>query len=357
MTVSSSIGPTKVASSKKGFTFYSASEFPDLPEMTWLVDDVLPTVGLASVYGPSGVGKSFLCLDLVAAVADSSVWFGHPTQACNVVYIVLEGQAGFRRRVNAWELHHGCPFPDNASFIFDQFVVNTLEHPYKLAKQIEERGGAGLIVIDTLNRASPGADENSSVNMGEIIAGATMLQTQTGGLVLLVHHPGKDITRSLRGHSSLFAALDTVIEVAEDGNVIKWRTAKSKDGESNLAHGFKLIPVEVGKSTSGKVIQSCVVQEVEDYTPSQVGNEPTGANQRISLEAAKQSLLQQKLQIGLEEDWKEGLPFEDLLDQVTDSLAHLDPKHRKSRAKDALNALIRQGYLVTRDGRVDCPSS
>lgn len=41
------------------FTLCPASDFQNQAEMTWLIDDILPSTGLASVYGPSGVGKSF----------------------------------------------------------------------------------------------------------------------------------------------------------------------------------------------------------------------------------------------------------------------------------------------------------
>ena len=69
-----------VVAKEKEFRLYRASDFPDLPELQWLVDGVLPEQGLLCVYGPSGVGKSFLCLDLAAAIAEGAEWFGHATQ-------------------------------------------------------------------------------------------------------------------------------------------------------------------------------------------------------------------------------------------------------------------------------------
>ena len=56
---------------------------------------------------------------------------------------------------------------------------------------------SGVLVIDTLNRAAPGADENDSAAMGEIIAATKAIQAELGGLVLLVHHCGKDQTKGL----------------------------------------------------------------------------------------------------------------------------------------------------------------
>ncbi len=67
--------------------------------------------------------------------------------------------------------------------------------------------------IDTLNRSAPDADENSSKDMGLIIDGMKKIQSQCEGLVICVHHTGKDVSKGLRGHSSLLAALDSAIQV------------------------------------------------------------------------------------------------------------------------------------------------
>jgi putative DNA primase/helicase len=87
-----------------------------------------------------------------------------------------------------------------------------------------------VVVVDTLNRAAPTADENSSRDMGEILEAAKTLQTLTRGLVVLVHHTGKNAAAGLRGHSSLFAAMDAAIEVSREGDRREWKVAKSKDG-------------------------------------------------------------------------------------------------------------------------------
>jgi hypothetical protein len=64
--------------------------------------------------------------------------------------------------------------------------------------------------------------------MGEILEAAKRLQSLTGGLVVLVHHTGKDATKGLRGHSSLFAAMDAAVEVSRDGDRREWKVAKAR---------------------------------------------------------------------------------------------------------------------------------
>ena len=46
-----------------------------------------------------------------------------------------------------------------------------------LSEQVPE---GGVVIIDTLNRAAPEADENSSADMGKILKGAKELQRRIG---------------------------------------------------------------------------------------------------------------------------------------------------------------------------------
>lgn len=340
------------------FTLYTAKDFPLLPDMDWLIDNILPNAGLASVYGHSGVGKSFVCLDIAASIAGGLPWFGHQTNPCSVVYVALEGQAGFRRRVYAWEKHWKIPFPENVKFLFDQFALNHSAHPYGLANIVKQSGGAGLIIIDTLNKAAPGTDENSSVDMGKILAAATDIQQATSGMVLLVHHSGKDASRGLRGHSSLHAALDTVIEAEKDGQLIRLKLVKSKDGEDGISHSFNLTVVEIGLDKNGKTINSCVIEEVEGIATLKKPSEPRGVNQKTILTAVQEILLQQRMHNSTDSpDCSEGISLDDLLSQIKDVLIDIAPKHRQSRTKEALEGLIRQGYLSVKDKLIYLPAS
>ena len=344
-----------VVEKEKEFHLYRASDFHDLLESRWLVEEIFPEQGLLCVYGSSGVGKSFLCLDLAAAVAEGVDWFGHPTQQGDVVYVALEGQAGLRLRVKVWEAYHGRPFPSGVRFVFDDFFINELKEPRQLGLKILHGNGSGdycdpiLVIIDTLNRAAPGSDENSCADMNGIIAGATMLKMTTEAAVLLIHHPGKDATRGLRGHSSLHAALDTVVEVDEDGEVIRWRRVKSKDGENGISHGFKLKTVEFGASSNGKPRKSCVVESVEGYVSAKPASRPAGAHQQVILDAAREFLIQHRVErfnVDFPDASFVGMPFNDLLNLVFDRLHKVPPSHRKDRARQALRRLCEMGFLA-----------
>jgi putative DNA primase/helicase len=164
---------------------------------------------------------------MAAAIAEGQRWFDCRVEAAPVVYAALEGEAGFKLRAQAWETQPGPGLPDGLRMMLQPFKLTDGQDVLDLAAVVP---AGAVVVLDTLNRAAPTADENSSRDMGEILEAAKTLQTLTGGLVLLVHHTGKNAAAGLRGHSSLFAAMDAAIEVSRDGDRREWKVAKSKDG-------------------------------------------------------------------------------------------------------------------------------
>jgi len=252
------------ATPKPRFPLLTADELANLPPLRWRIKGVLPESGLAAVYGPSGGGKSFLVLDMLASVADGCEWFEHRVNRAPVVYLALEGEAGLSQRVQAYRLQHGEHACKGMHFMTVPFSLLAAGDVQGLAESIAAAGAAGGVVcIDTLNRAAPGADENSSQDMGLIIEAAKALQMVLGGLVLLVHHTGKDAGKGLRGHSSLFAALDAAIEVSRDGDNRAWAVAKSKDGQDGNQQPFRLEVLELGEDGDGEPVTSCVIAPEE----------------------------------------------------------------------------------------------
>ena len=248
----------------------------------WRIKGVLPDTGLAALYGPSGSGKSFLAIDLAMCVADGRDWFGRKTKGCPVVYVCLEGDSGLSNRVAAYRINHGTT--GEVMFVTQSVDLQNQTDAPDLAKAINQGySGNGIVVIDTLNRAAPGIDENSSADMGRILAMVKALQQAIGGLVLLVHHTGKDSTKGMRGHSSLFAALDAAIEVIRSGDFREWRVAKSKDGEDGAAHPFKLEVVDLGLDEDGDPITSCVIHPMQGSSSQR--SKPVTPSQQVGMNA------------------------------------------------------------------------
>lgn len=266
------------------YRLQSVDDLMNAPLQQWLVRDVIPAGGTVSVYGPSGSGKSFLVLDLCAAIAEGSDWFGRRVASTRVVYVVLEGEAGLSKRAKAWSARNHRPLPGGLHFITQSFNVRDPSDVSDLVESIQAGGGAGLLVIDTLNRAAPGADENSSKDMSEIIANLKILQDGIGGAVLVVHHSGKDATKGLRGHSSLFAALDAALEVTRIDGRREWTVAKSKDDADGARYAFSLRVVDLGDDEGGEPVTSCVIESDAAASPNRQRKMPTGGA-KIGLDA------------------------------------------------------------------------
>ena len=56
-----------------------------------------------------------------------------------------------------------------------------------------------VLVVDTLNKALAGANENDSADMGAAIAACDEIRRQTGAALILLAHNGKDAGKGLRG--------------------------------------------------------------------------------------------------------------------------------------------------------------
>ncbi len=337
------------------FRLLTAEELAERPPVRWRVRSVLPAEGLAAVAGPPSCGKSFLALDLLGAVAEGRQWFAHRVEPCPVTYCALEGESGIAQRIQAYRARHGSA-PARMRFMAQPFALLEPDDVAELAEAIRAAGGSGgIVAIDTLNRATVGADENDSRDMGRVIEGARLLQSALGGLVLLVHHTGKDASRGLRGHSSLLAALDAVIEVTRDGDRREWRTTKAKDASDGQAYPFRLEVVEVGTDTDGEPVNSCVVEPTEATRRPAA---PVGGNQRIAWDCIGE-LLRAAGDIrpeGAPAELPPGRPavaLEAAIDAAAPRLV-CEHKRRRERATDAIRGLCSRGLLHHVDGWLWC---
>jgi RecA/RadA recombinase len=330
-------------------------DLASLPPVRWRVRGVLPFEGIGAIFGPSGSGKSFLTLDMLASVSSGGEWFGCRVKPAPVLYIALEGEAGIAQRVKAYEMKHGAVSP-GFRFMLQALDIRNAGDRADLVRAIKAAGWCGgVLCLDTLNRAAPGMDENDSKSMGEVIGAAKAIQAELGGLVLLVHHTGKDATKGMRGHSSLHAALDAAIEVCRDGDRREWKMHKSKDGEDGEAHPFRLEVVEVGSDDEGEPINSCVIMPEENAGDVvRRVKHPKGANARLVWDALNGLFKANGLRRpdGVPDELPIGRPVLSLDEAIEGTKNRLpcDADQRGYRARLAITSLITSDLLTFREG-------
>jgi len=208
-----------------------------------LIPGLLDVDSLAVLYGPPGVGKSFVALDMALRVATGTRWHGHQLiTAGAVLYIAGEGANGLADRIDAWkERTHTFADPTNLAVV--PAAANLLD-PAEVADLYRyiTRTRPTLVVVDTLARCTPGADENSSRDMGLAIAALDAIRTAGGSCVLAVHHSGKSLEAGLRGHSSLLGALDTVLRLTGTEHVLQLDQEKQKHHPEGNRQTYRLTP-------------------------------------------------------------------------------------------------------------------
>lgn len=244
----------------------------------WLIKDVLPKKGLCVVWGAPGSGKSFAMLDVAMAVARGlPKYHGKRIKKGVVVYIAMEGN--LRDRVEAYkkrnELHEG----DLKNLLVKHSTVDFRSVESVASEILSIKAALGgrklaMIVIDTLNRAMVGGNENSSDDMGMVIQGFKMVEDYFKTLVAPIHHCGKDQERGMRGHSSLLGAADAEISINRNGDdpIRTFKVGKQKDGQDHYdLFNFRLDVVELGKTADwdvdaeqDEVDRSCVIVPTED---------------------------------------------------------------------------------------------
>lgn len=343
--------PEEIAARKR-FQFVQAAEFGAGKPASWIIKHVLPRAELVVLYGESGAGKSFMALDLMGAIARGAEWRGHKTTpGLRCGYIAAEGAAGFRNRLHAYAQHHGIALPDlpiavltGAPSFLEKKDVSAL------AEAMVSYGQIDVLVVDTLAQVTPGANENSSEDMGRAIKHCKLLHEATGATIILIHHSGKDAARGARGWSGLKGALDCELEVArcDDDRVLTISKIKDGPGEGQQ-YGFKLLDVPLGMDEDGDVYGSCVV-EYSDVAVTHKKGTPRGKNEQTIYKIALDLL-----EVGGEMPPEKAI-VDEFLVRSPDTRSSADERDlRPQVVRRTLKTLVGKNYLVNFGGRYGLP--
>lgn len=225
------------------------------PPPTWLIEGLIETNTDAVLYAPTSFLKSFVALDLLYSVATGIPAFG--TVAVNdpgpCVYYAGEGHNDVvKRRAPAWEIAHGHDaysiddviFSEQAPIVSDDRLVTT-GLQYLRDEFLGRDRQARLVVIDTLNRALAGEDEDRAHTASKYLKMAKKLRYVLGGSTLTVAHKSNkgDSDRGVRGSSAFESGFDTVLEIrrhAKDelthDHTLELVVKKQKSGEDGQTY-------------------------------------------------------------------------------------------------------------------------
>jgi len=244
---------------------------------------------VCALLGQPSAGKSTLAPHLAYAVAQGRPVFGLRTKPGRTLYAAAEDLAGFRQRMHALREEYGDA-PD-----FAGMECGNLRDPAKAAelRATVATWKPALIVLDTLAAAFGGIDENSSAEMGAVVALARALAA-TGAAVLLIHHPAKHGDGTPRGHSALNGTLDMVLTIApEDGKdpdtTVHASLLKNRNGTTGLQFAFRKRVIELGQDREGDAITTTLPMELDgDAAAARAPKMPR--RQVVALQALRDAL-------------------------------------------------------------------
>ena len=254
LTTPADAGPTlplaEGSSNRARFHRYKMSDMRQMTAPNWLIRDLLFQQQIAVAYAPPGSYKSFVAIALCSMLAHGMEWQGRKLKQHRVVYVAGEGFPMFRYRRQAWFKHNGMSEQDDG-FEVIQGAVNLTSTEDVLAfieAMQADCDGLGLVVFDTLNTCIAGQNECDSSVMSLAVANAKLIGRKLKCAVLIIHHPGKDVERGSRGHSSLRGDIDTEWQIIRNGDdrVCKLKVTKQKDGEAGQEFYFAATSVPLG---------------------------------------------------------------------------------------------------------------
>lgn len=235
----------------------------------------LLTMGDVSILaGESQAGKSFMGIHMGMCVARGLPWFGHAAVRGGVAYQAGEGGRGVQKRLIAYRDHFDVPENEDVPFFLLPSRVNLFSRDGDCEAFIEDlriqslelSEPLRLVVIDTLSKASAGAQENDGRDMSVIMNNVEKIRKATGAHVMIVHHMNAG-GEKIRGHTSLKADVDQLLLITNDKEtgIKTLKVDKLKDDDPGETLRFVLSRVVIAHDpVSGDEISSCVVTTVSE---------------------------------------------------------------------------------------------
>ena len=222
---------------KSALKIYPAADLLiEEPEPVWLIDGIISDGSLNIIWGDSGCGKTWVCMDMLVAAALGTQWIGKSTTQSNVLLIDEEsGKRRLKKRLRRVITGNGGDFL-NIPLHYMTMARLDVRDILKMEelKFFITQNNIKIVLMDALMEVIPGADENSVKEMNPPLMAIRNLIEETGTAVVIIHHAGKAKeakNSQFRGSSAIKGASDLMIQVTKDGDDVNLKSSKVRDVE------------------------------------------------------------------------------------------------------------------------------
>lgn len=268
--------------SKFGLIRWEDQDKPSERTYEFQVAGLIPRRETVLWFGESQSGKSFSAFDCGIHVASGMEYQGRRTRRGGVIYCFIEKGHGARNRMQAFRQHYDLPLDGFPFAVLTRRIdiFSSEETVDLLAAECEEIAKGwdvplDVIVIDTHDKATPGASEIDKKDVSTVLNRYERLRDRSKAAVWVIGHSNS--FGSARGSLVLYNAIETVISISvlrdkalgefRDANqrvIRQAKVLKQSEGEAGQTWKFVLPAIEVGRNEYGEPVTSCVVTPPAD---------------------------------------------------------------------------------------------
>jgi hypothetical protein len=259
---------------QKGWNFLSEHKII-APKM--LIKGIAPYRGILFIGGQSGAGKTFIECHLANSLGSEQPFFGHAVkERVGFAIVTKEGADHIGNRLTADAQVRGLDIKNlPIAWRGDIPAIKTSEDVERVSKELLELGDlikarfgvrCGASAFDTVAANFDMEDENSNAEVAKVIRQLRDFETKTKGLVIPVHHYGKQDAAGLRGGSLWRGGADVVLSVIANRDEVTGKVsgralalAKARDGLEGPIAPFELKSHDLGIDDDGDPFCTLVV--------------------------------------------------------------------------------------------------
>lgn len=262
---------TEGKNKKKILKFSSIEDIYNLPNPTYLISRVLQIASVSLLYGISGTGKTFTCLDLALSIAHGILWHGRKVKQGPVWYINTEGGRALKKRLKAWYQEHPWLSP-SPNFKVIPWSLDLLADYQTLLDTLEEQGEVpALITFDNFSMCTDKVNQNLQEEVAAILKRLHYIADKYGCHIMMVHHTNKE--GDVNGTMAFRNHVDTMIELKKEDksqkdSPILFSSQKARDDEpfGDIRTELKQVQLYADHET-GEWVTSCVVTDCDKAEP------------------------------------------------------------------------------------------
>jgi hypothetical protein len=251
-----------------------------------LIDGLLCTTGLVFLGGQGSAGKSFIAIAMAVALATGEPFFGRAVnEKVGTLIIAAEGREDMQARIAAAKKHihfeGDLPILWMAVPDFGEALHRDLDR-INIWMKANHNVRLGAIMLDTVSASFALREEDDNAEAARACKTLRRLGDHINGVMVAVHHYGKDPSRGLRGASAWSFNADMALavnaEIAPDGAVSGRSLVVMKDrsGVQGPVAAFDLMSVEL-VTGDGEVFTNLAVSPIEVVVTAAINKWSTNA--------------------------------------------------------------------------------